>query len=165
MISNLLWVVFLICCKLSPTFLWSWAKTTSDALCPGHKRSLSVSRFTGTFCLSVSQAFDFTMLGCQFWVVNVNVNNVAFCPYFPIWFEFPLFALLPGKKDLPRQSCKMSNLLHGPKSSNQIYPPRKARKSRHLSHFKPTKQNLRGIYGSLSFNFFAQISPKMACFC
>ena len=125
MISNLLWVVFLICCKLSPTFLWSWAKTTSDALCPGHKRSLSVSRFTGTFCLSVSQAFDFTMLGCQFWVVNVNVNNVAFCPYFPIWFEFPLFALLPGKKDLPRQSCKMSNLLHGPKSSNQILPREK----------------------------------------
>ena len=30
------------------------------------------------------------------------------------------------------QSYKMSNILHGPKSSNQILPPRKARKSRHI---------------------------------
>ena len=55
---------------------------------------------------------------------------------------------------------------------------RKARKSRHFWHFKPTKQNLWGflwwinmdklsIYGSLSIdlNFFAHIFPKMACFC
>ena len=57
------------------------------------------------------------------------------------------------------------------------FTPRKARKSRHFWHFKPTKQNLWGflwwinvdklsIYGSLSIDlkFFAHIFPKMACF-
>ena len=58
------------------------------------------------------------------------------------------------------------------------FTPRKARKSRHFWHFKPTKQNLWGflwwinvdklsIYGSLSIDlkFVAHIFPKMACFC
>ena len=57
------------------------------------------------------------------------------------------------------------------------FTPRKARKSRHFWHFKPTKQNLWGflwwinvdklsIYGSLSIDLklFAHILPKMACF-
>ena len=45
----------------------------------------------------------------------------------------------------PRQSWKMSNLLHGPISTNQILPREKARKLRHFWHFKPTKQNLLGF--------------------
>ena len=58
------------------------------------------------------------------------------------------------------------------------FTPRKARKSRHFWHFKPTKQNLWGflwwinvdklsIYGSLSIDlkFLHISSPKMACFC
>ena len=39
----------------------------------------------------------------------------------------------------------MSNLLHGPISTNQILPSRKVRKSRHFWHFKPTKQNIWGF--------------------
>ena len=58
------------------------------------------------------------------------------------------------------------------------FTPIKARKSRHIWHFKHTKQNLWGflwwinvdklsIYGSLyiGLNLFAHIFPKMACFC
>ena len=63
----------------------------------------------------------------------------------------------------PTQRWKMSNLLHGPISTNQILPREKARKLRHFWHFKPTKQNLWGflwwinvdklsIYGSLSID-------------
>ena len=72
------------------------------------------------------------------------------------------------------QSWKMSNLLHGP-INKPDFTPRKAHKSRHLWHFKPTKQNLLGflwwinvdklsIYGSLfiDLKFFANIFPKMA---
>ena len=58
------------------------------------------------------------------------------------------------------------------------FTPRKARKSQHFWHFKPTKQNLWGflwwinmdklsIYCSLSFDLklFAHIFPKMDCYC
>ena len=70
----------------------------------------------------------------------------------------------------------MSNLWHGPISTNQILA-REKRVNRDIFG-KPTKQNLWGflwwinvnkpsIYGSLSIdiNFFAHIFPKMACFC